>query len=384
MLAYDIYDYGGMIRDRVRTDNYARALRASVNEDSVVLDIGTGVGIWSLLACQFGARKVYAIEPSDVIHVARELAVANGFADRIEFIQDLSTRISLPERADILVTDMHGVVPMFEQNLPSMIDARKRLLVPNARSIPEKETLWAAPVESVDSFEKAAQPWIDRPYGLEFGPAQRLALNDWFKVKARVTSANLLGQPACWATLNFQTIEDPNVGGEVTIKATRSGTGHGFLVWFDTELGNGIEFSNQPDCPETIFGQAFFPWPQPVPIFEGDLISLGVRCDLVGAFHLWRWKTIIHTQSGQDRIQFNQSNFLTMPLSVSALQKQPPDQKLRLNREGEIQEYILSLMNGQNTIESVVSETLAKFSEGFADPAEARRVVASLAKKYSE
>src|SRR4030095_15908027 len=121
MLAYDIYDYGGMIRDRVRTDNYARALRASVNEDSVVLDIGTGVGIWSLLACQFGARKVYAIEPSDVIHVARELAVANGFADRIEFIQDLSTRISLPERADILVTDMHGVVPMFEQNLPSMI-----------------------------------------------------------------------------------------------------------------------------------------------------------------------------------------------------------------------------------------------------------------------
>src|SRR5258708_7001369 len=128
MLSYDIYSFGRMIRDSVRTDAYAEALRRSVGSNSVVLDMGSGVGIWALLACRFGARKVYAVDPNDVIQVAREIAAANGYADRIEFIQDMSTNVTLPEQADLVVTEMHGIVPMFEQNLPSIIDARQRLL----------------------------------------------------------------------------------------------------------------------------------------------------------------------------------------------------------------------------------------------------------------
>lgn len=382
MLAYDIYAYGEMIRDEVRTDSYARALRAVVKEGSVVLDIGTGVGIWALLACKFGARKVYAIEPNDVIQVAREVAAANGCGDRIEFIQDMSTRLTLPEPAQILVAEMHGIVPMFEQNLPSIIDARKRLLTPDARIIPAQETLWVAPVESASCFDKASQPWIRRPYDLEFGPAQRVAVNDWFKVKGKVRSADLLGQPACWARFNYQTINDPDVSGETTITATRAGAGHGFLIWFDSQLAEGIGFSNAPGCPETIFGQAFFPWPKPVPISEGDSISIVMRCELVGTFHLWRWQTVI--ESAKSRIQFNQSNFLSMPLSESALHKPAPDQRVKLTREGEIQAFILSRMDGQRTIGTVVAETLAKFSGQFAGPAEARRAVMYLAEKYSE
>ncbi|MDH3444335.1 MAG: 50S ribosomal protein L11 methyltransferase, partial [Deltaproteobacteria bacterium] len=55
---YSIFDYGSMIADHVRMDAYARALRRAVTADSVVLDIGTGTGIFALLACQFGARRV--------------------------------------------------------------------------------------------------------------------------------------------------------------------------------------------------------------------------------------------------------------------------------------------------------------------------------------
>src|SRR5260221_7971762 len=97
MFGYDIYSFGRMIQDRVRTDAYAEALRRSVGASSVVLDMGTGVGIWALLACQFGARKVYAVDPNDAIQIAREIAAANGYASKIEFIQDLTTRITLPE-----------------------------------------------------------------------------------------------------------------------------------------------------------------------------------------------------------------------------------------------------------------------------------------------
>mgnify|MGYP001184895145 CR=1 FL=1 len=73
-----------MIADRVRMDAYVRALRQAVVPGSVVIDIGTGTGIFAMLACQFGARRVYAIEPDDAIQVAREIAAANGFADRID------------------------------------------------------------------------------------------------------------------------------------------------------------------------------------------------------------------------------------------------------------------------------------------------------------
>ena len=103
---YSIGDYGDMIADKVRMDPYVYALKAVIEPDSVVLDIGTGAGMHALLACKFGARKVYAIEPNDAIHLARELAKENGFADRIEFFQDVSTHVSLPEKANVIVSDL--------------------------------------------------------------------------------------------------------------------------------------------------------------------------------------------------------------------------------------------------------------------------------------
>ena len=38
------------------------------------------------------------VEPSDAIQMAREIAIASGCGDQIEFIQKLSTGIDLPER----------------------------------------------------------------------------------------------------------------------------------------------------------------------------------------------------------------------------------------------------------------------------------------------
>jgi type I protein arginine methyltransferase len=88
---YSIEDYGAMIADRVRMNSYHEALRRRVRPGDVVVDLGAGTGIFALLACRFGARRVYAIEPTDAILVAREIAAANGHAERIEFIQKLST-----------------------------------------------------------------------------------------------------------------------------------------------------------------------------------------------------------------------------------------------------------------------------------------------------
>ena len=103
---------GRMIADELRRDAFTRAMRQAITPESVVLDIGTGTGIFALLACQFGARKVYAIEPDDAIQVARQLSSANGNAERIKFFQDTSTKVTLPERAVVIVSDMGGALPL--------------------------------------------------------------------------------------------------------------------------------------------------------------------------------------------------------------------------------------------------------------------------------
>jgi predicted RNA methylase len=48
---YRIAGYGDMIRDTTRMDAYIRALQQAVRPGCTVLDIGSGTGIFSLLAC---------------------------------------------------------------------------------------------------------------------------------------------------------------------------------------------------------------------------------------------------------------------------------------------------------------------------------------------
>src|SRR4051812_34117782 len=103
---YSLSGYGEMINDALRMDAYARALRRAIRPGSVVLDLGTGPGIFALVACQYGAGRVYAVEPADVIQVAREIARANHLEDRITFLQDFSTQAELPEKADVIISDL--------------------------------------------------------------------------------------------------------------------------------------------------------------------------------------------------------------------------------------------------------------------------------------
>src|SRR5216683_295755 len=141
---YSLSGYAGMISDRGRTDAYARALEAVVRPTSAVLDVGTGTGMFALLACRFGARKVYAVEASNVIEIAREVAAANGFSERIVFIQGTSTKIDLPEKVDAIVSDIRGISPLFQGSVPALIDARDRFLAPGGTMIPARDIIFAA------------------------------------------------------------------------------------------------------------------------------------------------------------------------------------------------------------------------------------------------
>ena len=67
-----------MLHDERRTGDYLAALAAAVRSDDVVLDIGTGSGVLALAAARAGARRVYAVEASDIAEVAEKVSGSTG------------------------------------------------------------------------------------------------------------------------------------------------------------------------------------------------------------------------------------------------------------------------------------------------------------------
>lgn len=243
--SYSLFAYGGMIgaSSKVRVEAYAAALREAITpNESVVVEIGSGAGFFALLAAKFGARHVYAIEPNEAINIARELAAANGMTERITFIQEMSTNVTLPERANVMVSDIRGALPWLGEHIPSIVDARKRLLALGAVQIPQQDTVWVAMVTAPKLYAAHVAPWDDNPYGLDLRAAS-LRVSNFYR-KGAVKPKQLLVEPRCWATLDYQTITSPHAKGKVSWTIDKGGTAHGLSMWFDTVLVGQIGYSN--------------------------------------------------------------------------------------------------------------------------------------------
>ena len=276
---YSVTDHGAMLADKGRTGAYAEALGRAVQQGSVVVDIGTGSGIMALLACRFGARKVYAIEPGEIIQLARQAAAANGYAERIEFIPGISTQVELPEKADVIVAEIHGVLPAFQKSQVSIMDARERFLAPGGCLIPQKETLWAALVCIPEAYEDLVGPWENNGYGFDFQMFRNQALNNL--MRPRLIRDHLASEPRCWATVDYRTLSTSSLCGQALWTLDQTTTIHGFALWFDCETIDGVVFSNCPGSRTSmVFGHVVLPWPRSVSLSSGDEVSIGFASTL--------------------------------------------------------------------------------------------------------
>ena len=386
---YSIADYGEMITDEIRMDPYVYALKAAIGPDSVVLDIGTGTGIHALLACKFGARKVYAVEPNEAIHLAQELARANGFADRIEFIQNISTRVILPEKADVIVSDLRGVLPLYEGHIPSIIDARQRHLAPGGVLIPRRDTLSVALVEAPSVYDEIIKPW-NYPYGLAMEEAKQLVLNSWVEESTDTFSKrNLLMESQIWTVLDYLSIDNPNVEPlNVTQKATRDGTAHGLWMWFDAKITDELCICNGPQSEKTakVYGCGFFPLLVPVVVNQGDMITLNIRADLIEEQYGWCWHTRIQSGDNPQAIKadFEQSTDLQGRLDSAVPHNQILNFRPARSQAGEIDHFILEKMDGRHTIDQIARQVQEKYSARFKTQKEAQFYVNDLSQEYGQ
>lgn len=378
---YSLNGYGDMITDTVRMDAYVRALERAVRPGSVVLDIGTGTGIFALLACRMGARRVYAIEPANAIDVAREIAAANGCAGSIEFIQGLSTEANLPERADVIVSDLRGVLPFCGGHFAAIADARQRLLAPGGTLIPKRDTLWATCIEAPGLHSGIARPWSENAFGLDMSAALKLVTNQWSR--ASVKPGQVLAPPERLGEIDYASVESPSFRATVTAHASRAGTGHGVCAWFDATLADGVTFSNAPSAPELIYGQAFFPWPEPVPLEAGDAVTMTLRADAVGGDYSLGWDTrVAFGDSARRKAEFRQSSFFGEPLSPATLRRQSASHVPALNDDGRIDQLGLALMGEGRPLGEIARRLAERFPQRFARWEDALTRAGELSMRY--
>lgn len=374
---YSIADYRDMIEDPVRASAYQRALQEAIRPGSSVIELGTGVGYFAIVACRAGAERVVAIEPDPAIHLAAQLARANGCADRVHFIQDLSTRVQV-EPAEVVVSDLRGVLPLHGMHLPSIVDARQRLLKPGGALIPARDTLWVALVGSRTEPEierRMAEPPIDLLL------LDQAITNTWWKV--RLKGEELLSAPCAWHTIDYHTIEGPDVAGTVELVVNRTDLVRGLGVWFDTDLHGGIGFSNAPGAPPVLYGQAYFPLPEPLPVEAGDRVSVQLRGTLVGSGYVWSWRGRVVHGAAAGRA-FAQSTLQGTPLAASVLRKRADVFVPRLGRTGEAQAWMLGRMGASASLRVIAEEALLAFPDLFPDVRHALRHVGDLSERFSE
>jgi type I protein arginine methyltransferase len=362
---YDLTGHGAMISDPVRVSAYERALRQTVKPGTVVLEIGTGVGIMAVLACQLGAKRVYTVEPTAVIHLAQEIAAANSCSDRIEFIEDVSRRVRTPIQANIIVSDLRGMLPLLADHIPTIADARRRFLAPGGILVGRQDRLWAAIVDAPRQYAKIIEPWEHDLLGQDLRAGRRMIVNNSHRI--RVTPDQLLTAPTLWATLDYRRIENPDVGGNLTCGVKRDGTGHGIVIWFDAELVDDVSFSSGPDSPQTVYSSMFLPWQEPVSLLEGQTVCISLQAKYLEMDYAWRWTTKIESigHPGKFSVQFDQSQLKGAMLSPSQLRKSTSNYIPQLSEEGLIRRRVFELMDGKASLEQIAIQLVTEFPERF-------------------
>ena len=146
--------YQLMTDDQTRTPLFAKAIAQRIGESPpktlTILDIGTGpFALLSVLAAEAGARKVYALEVNpDAARRARDTIEAAGWSDVIEVLEGFSTSLELPEKVDVVVSEIVGSIASEEGLYASIRDAHARFVKEPSRRdswIPHTVETIAAP-----------------------------------------------------------------------------------------------------------------------------------------------------------------------------------------------------------------------------------------------
>ena len=237
-----------MMNDGLRNAAYDRAIRNAVKPDSLVLEIGTGSGLLAMMAARAGARRVVTTEMVPLLaQKAREIVATNGFQEQVTVLCKKSNYLEigadLPEKADILITEIFDAGFLGEDAVVSVNHARKYLLKPGAVILPRGGTIIGTLLESRKLWEEGA---VHDACGFDLKPFNQFCDSKSCKYVQNFPHRRLTRD---FEIFDFDFMGDPITEEikEIPLEINHGGTLHAMVYWFrlqldeETTLETGIE-----------------------------------------------------------------------------------------------------------------------------------------------
>jgi len=134
------YEIKDCLFDKQRTINLQKAIETTVKPGDIILEAGGGTGILSMFALKAGAKHAYIIELQErFCNIIREIAIMNGFADRITVICGDATATDIPEHVDVYISELLCTGLFNEPQIQAYNNLRK-FVKPSGSFIPQQVT----------------------------------------------------------------------------------------------------------------------------------------------------------------------------------------------------------------------------------------------------
>lgn len=264
-----------MVNDEERNQAYEQALKNAVKPGDLVLEIGTGSGLVSMMAARAGAGKVVTCEVLPVMaDLAREIVERNGFGDRIAVLNKKSTQLrvgeDLPHKADIFVSELINIGMLAPGMLSVLQHARENLVKPGGKIIPATAIVHAAVIEC--EILARVNP-LRKISGFDLSPLDRLRSPGYAQVDLAADPHRLLSKSIPVFEFDFRLNMPERNAKAIEFEITTSGTAHGIVFWFDLIMDDETVYSSDSRARTNHWKQAADFFREPVAVQSGGRMA---------------------------------------------------------------------------------------------------------------
>jgi type II protein arginine methyltransferase len=268
--------YFPMVQDSARHKHYENAFRRAIRPDDRVLDIGSGTGLFAMMAARAGAAEVITCEANPVVAAAvREVLAHNGLANRVRVVakqsSDLEIGIDLSGPADVVVWDNLTGNMIGAGALPAIEQAFRRLAHAAARFIPARGTIRIALAED----REAHRIQMHTVEGFDLSPFNRLAA-PFYSVSVGSERLVLRSEPGDLFHFDFQS-GGPFPEARATVSLSSSGgCVNSIIQWIRLELDEHESYENMPSVgAKSVFSLKCYPLRRAIELASGDTVMVG-------------------------------------------------------------------------------------------------------------
>ena len=237
-----------MINDNDRNNFYYSALKSVIKTSSSVFEIGTGSGLLSIMAANLGAHEINTCETNSIMaNTAMKVIADNNLSEKINVIPKKSNDIKVGEDinkpANILVSEIFSSSLLSEGVIPSLEDAKQRLISKNAKIIPEYGSIMISLFGGDDIGKNIYTEKFENIKLKKFNsivPKKHVLHRQDLEIDLMTNALE---------AFRFDFVNKNNFPSEskkIEIEAIKKGRSYGIIQWIKLEMDNGLKYENHP------------------------------------------------------------------------------------------------------------------------------------------